>query len=105
MKHTNKLRGLWLPLAAGACSKWSHEDLPAATIANLQASGQVLPFKLLNADVMARHPGSQVEHAAIDKDGDRWIYQARLTDVNKMQWFIELDAKTGDTVTDKQDPS
>ena len=111
MKNTYKSRGWWLPLAAGAslalgaCSQWSKvEDLPASTIAGMQASGQVLSFNHLNAAVLARHPGSQVEHAAIDKDGDHWIYQAELTDTNKLQWFVELDAKTGDTLTDKQDP-
>ena len=99
----------WLVAAAsltlGACSEWSNvEDLPVGTIANLQASGQVLPFNRLNSDVLARHPGSQVEHAALDKDGDHYVYQAELTDGNKMQWFVELDAKTGETLTDKQDP-
>jgi uncharacterized membrane protein YkoI len=111
MKNTNKSRGWWLPLAAaaslalGACSQWGKvEDLPASTIANLQNSGQVLPFNRLNTYVIAHHPGSQVEHAAIDKDGDHWIYQAEVTDPNKLQWFVELNAKTGDTITDKQDP-
>jgi hypothetical protein len=113
MKHTEKLgkfRPHWLLLAAcasltlGACSEWSSvEDLPVGTIAALQASGQVLPFNRLNADILARHPGSQVEHAALDKSGDHYVYQAELTDINKMQWFVEIDAKTGDAITDKQD--
>ena len=92
-------------LALGGCADWGgQEDLPAAEISRMQASGEVLPFSRLNAAVLARHPGSEVQHAALDKIGDRFLYQASLADSNKMEWFVELDAKTGETVSDKQDP-
>lgn len=91
-------------LALGGCaSRGPDEDFPASTIAGLQQSGQVLPFSQLNAGVIARHPGSEVDHAALDKFGEHYLYQASLTDPNKMQWFVELDAHTGAMVTDKQE--
>ena len=92
-------------LGFSGCANWSaQEDLPVSEIRHLQASGALLPFNLLNADVLALHPGGQVEHAALDKIGDRLLYQASVSDSNKMQWFVELDARNGQTVTDKQDP-
>ena len=92
-------------LGFSGCAHWSaEEDLPVSEISHLQASGALLPFNQLNAYVLARHPGGQVEHAALDKIGDQLLYQASVSDPNKMQWFVELDAKTGQTVTDKQDP-
>jgi uncharacterized membrane protein YkoI len=91
-------------LGVTGCAHWgSQEDLPVTEISRLQASGAVLPFNRLNAAVIARHPGSTVEHAALDKIGERYLYQASLNDPNKMQWFVELDAKTGEAVTDQQD--
>jgi uncharacterized membrane protein YkoI len=91
-------------LGMTGCAHWgSQEDLPVTEISRLQSSGAVLPFNRLNAAVVARHPGSTVEHAALDKMGERYLYQASLSDPNKMQWFVELDAKTGETVTDQQD--
>lgn len=112
--YTNKYRSnskLWLfaavsasALTLDACAHHGpDEDLPAATIAAWQQSGQVLPFSQLNAAVIARHPGSEVDHAAIDRIGDRLLYQASLTDPNKMQWFVELDARNAMMVTDKQE--
>jgi uncharacterized membrane protein YkoI len=100
----------WLACAAvlldvTGCSLWQgQEALPAREIAGYQASGTILPFNRLNAYVIARHPGSEVQHAALDKIGDRFLYQASLNDPNKMVWFVEIDAKTGETVTDQQDP-
>jgi len=102
----------WLACAAvvtasfgfSGCAHWSaEEDLPVAEISRLQSSGAVMPFNQLNALVIARHPGSEVEHAALDKTLERFVYQASVVDTNKMQWFVELDAKTGATVTDQQD--
>jgi uncharacterized membrane protein YkoI len=90
---------------AGCAMFGGQEDLPASEIARMQSAGEVLPFSRLNAGVIARHPGSAVVHAALDKIGDRFLYQARLEDSNKLQWFVELDAKNGEVVTDKEDPS
>ena len=93
-----------LGLTLGACaSHGPDEDLPAATIAGWQQSGTVLPFSQLNAAAIARHPGSEVDHAALDKIGDHLLYQASLTDPNKMQWFVELDARNAMMVSDKQE--
>jgi uncharacterized membrane protein YkoI len=113
MKINKKLPGkLWLfaavsglALTLGACAgnRGPDEDLPAATITGWQQSGQVLPFSQLNAAVIARHPGCEVDHAALDKIGDRLLYQASVTDPNKMQWFVELDARNAMMVTDKQE--
>ena len=63
----------------------------------------MLPFSQLNAAAIARHPGSEVDHAALDKIGDHLLYQASLTDPNKMQWFVELDARNAMMVSDKQE--
>ena len=93
-----------LAFALGACAHHGpDEDLPAATIVGWQQSGQVLPFSQLNAAVIARHPGSEVDHAALDRIGDRLLYQASITDPNKMQWFVELDARNAMMVSDKQE--
>jgi uncharacterized membrane protein YkoI len=91
-------------LALGGCAnRGPDEDFPASTIAGLQQAGQVMPFSQLNAAVLARHPGSAVDHAALDKFGERYLYQASLTDPNKMQWFVELDARNATLVTDRQE--
>ena len=93
-----------LVMLAGCSQMGSVEAISADTIDSLRTSGQILPFDRLNAYVLARHPGGQVEHAALDKLDDRYLYQALVTDPNKMQWFVELDAKSGGVVSDKQDP-
>lgn len=109
MNINNKLRlsaaVSTLALTLGACAGHSgpDEDFPAATISGLQQTGAVMPFAQLNAAVIARHPGSEVDHAALDKVGERYLYQASLTDPNKMQWFVELDAHNAMMVTDKQE--
>jgi uncharacterized membrane protein YkoI len=111
--YKNKWPGLACAAGAAAvlglagCSAFGggQEALPATEIAKLQASGTILPLNRLNAAVIARHPGGTVEHAALDKaSDDRFLYQASISDPNKMVWYVELDAKTGEAITDQQDP-
>ncbi len=100
----------WMALSAvgvvlglgGCASQSAQEELTMAKIVDLQKTGSVQPFNQLNTDVIARHPGSEVAHAALDKEGERYLYQATLVDPNKMEWYVEIDAKTGEPVTDRQ---
>jgi uncharacterized membrane protein YkoI len=92
-------------LQLAGCAHWTaQEDLPAAEIARQQAAGAVLPFNKLNAAVIALHPGSEVSHAALDKIDGRFLYQVIEVDPNKLDWVVEVDARTGQTVTDKENP-
>jgi len=99
-----KLSVIGAVLAMAACADHgADEPLPASTVVGLQSTGQILPFNQLNAGVIARHPGSEVDHAALDKEGERFLFQAIVTDPYKMQWYVELDARTGQAVTDRQE--
>ena len=106
----SQLRALW-PVAvgfaalatAGCAANKPEGDLSMAMVTELETSGAVLPMDRLNSAVLQHHPNSQVEHAALDKDGDHYVYQALVTDRNKMQWFMELDARTGQPISDKEE--
>lgn len=88
--------------AAGCANRQEVEDLTMPMITDLQAKGAVLPFSQLHAAVLARHPGSEVQHAALDEIDGRFLYQADLVDPYKMEWFVEIDARTAATVTDRE---
>lgn len=87
---------------AGCADRKPLDDLTMPMITDLQAKGAVLPFSQLHAAVLARHPGSEVQHAALDEIDGRFLYQADLIDHYKMEWFVEIDAKTAATITDRE---
>lgn len=79
------------------------KDVSPAQIVELSTSGTILPFEKLNQAALAEHPNASVLDTELEESYGRYIYQVDLRDEKGQKWEVELDAKTAEILTNKQD--
>jgi uncharacterized membrane protein YkoI len=81
----------------------SARDIGPAEADKLRAAGNIQPQALLNAAALARHPGATITDTDLDEEYGRHVHQVELTDVEGIDWDVDLDAATGQILKDHQD--
>ncbi|MCP1441161.1 putative membrane protein YkoI [Pseudomonas sp. GGS8] len=92
-----------LTLTAGLAQADVRPDL----IPGLLKDGTILDMQKLNQAALAEHPGSTVanitdtelEHTATGT----YVYQVEIRDEKGVEWDVDVNAKTGKVLSNKQD--
>jgi uncharacterized membrane protein YkoI len=78
-------------------------DLGPDEALKLRDAGTIVSFEKLNANAIARHPGSTVTETELEEQYGKFLYQVELRDPQGIDWDLELDAVNGQVLKDHQD--
>lgn len=94
----------WMALVLLAfCSSLAARDLNQDEALALRQEGVILPLEQLLQQAMARHPGSRMLEAELEKKHGRYEYEVELVTTEGVVREIKLDAATGVLLKDKED--
>lgn len=88
-----------LTLTAGL----AQADVRPDHIPGLLKSGAIMDFDKLNQAAQAKHPGGSIVDTELDHKAGRYVYEVEVLDAKGVKWDVDLDAKTGEVIQDKQD--
>ncbi|WP_236177323.1 MULTISPECIES: PepSY domain-containing protein [Pseudomonas] len=98
------LTALTLASLIGLTASTVHaRDLGPDEALRLRDAGTIVSFEKLNATALARHPGSTITDTELEEQYGKYIYQIELRDPQGLEWDLELDAVSGQVLTDHQD--
>ncbi|VVM71369.1 PepSY domain-containing protein [Pseudomonas fluorescens] len=69
----------------------------------LRDAGTIVSFETLNANALAKHPGSTVSESELEQHYGNYLYKIELRDPQGIEWDLELDAVSGQVLKDHQD--
>lgn len=69
----------------------------------LRQQGVILPLEQLLQQAMARHPGSRLLEADLEKKHGQYAYEVELVTTDGVVREIKLDASTGVLIKDEED--
>ncbi|AGE25301.1 MULTISPECIES: PepSY domain-containing protein [Pseudomonas] len=85
------------------CSSLAARDLNQDEALALRQQGVILPLEQLLQQAMARHPGSRLLEAELEKKHGEYAYEVELVTTEGVVREIKLDATTGVLIKDKED--
>ncbi|WP_338508738.1 PepSY domain-containing protein [Pseudomonas poae] len=85
------------------CSSLAARDLNQDEALALRQQGVILPLEQLLLQAMARHPGSRLLEAELEKKHGEYAYEVELVTTEGVVREIKLDATTGVLIKDKED--
>lgn len=97
------LPALFAAIALTAAAGAAQADVRPDQIPELIKSGAVMDFEKLNKLALDKHPGFTIHDTELDQEANRYVYQVELRDAKGVEWDVDLDAKTGEVLKDKQD--
>ena len=95
-------RCLVLALSA-CCSLAMARDLDQDEALELRREGVILPLEKLLEAALARHPGSRLLEAELEKEHGRYEYEVEMLTPEGVVREIKLDASTGALLKDEED--
>ncbi|MDH1010913.1 PepSY domain-containing protein [Pseudomonas nicosulfuronedens] len=93
---------LGLALAAIAGVAQAH-DLSQDEALRLSKEGVIRPFEEILPAALSRYPGSRLLEAELEKEHGNYIYEVELLTVDGVVRELELDARDGRILKDKED--
>jgi len=78
-------------------------DLGPDEALRLRDAGTIKSFELLNEVALAQHPGGRIEETELEEEYGRYIYQIELRDQQGLKWDLELDANSGEILSNHRD--
>ena len=69
----------------------------------LRQQGVILPLEQLLQQAMARHPGSRLLEAELEKKDEQYAYEVELVTTDGVVREIKLDATSGALIKDEED--
>nr|WP_314565234.1 PepSY domain-containing protein [uncultured Pseudomonas sp.] len=85
------------------CSSLAARDLDQDEALVLRQNGVILPLEQLLEQAMARHPGSRLLEAELEKKHGKYAYEVELVTAEGVVREIKLDASTGALIKDEED--
>ena len=85
------------------CSSLAARDLDQDEALALRQQGVILPLEELLQPAMARHPGSRLLEAELEKKHGKYAYEVELVTTEGVVREIKLDASTGVLIKDEED--
>lgn len=89
-----------LALSAGAAQA---RNLGQDEALRLSREGVIRPFEEILPIAQARYPGSKLLEAELEKEHDNYVYEVELLTVEGVVRELELDARDGRILKDKED--
>jgi uncharacterized membrane protein YkoI len=78
-------------------------DLGPGEALRLRDAGTIQSFEKLDADALAKHPGSAITDIGVEEEYGKHVYQVELRDLQGVDWDVEVDAASGQVLKDHQD--
>ncbi|MDY7565541.1 PepSY domain-containing protein [Pseudomonas sp. RTC3] len=78
-------------------------DLGPGEALKLRDAGTIQSFEKLDADALAKHPGSAITDTGLEEEYGKHVYQVELRDLQGVDWDVEVDAASGQVLKDHQD--
>ena len=97
------LNAIFATVALTLTAGLAQADVRPDHIPELLKSGEVSSFEKLNQAAIAKHPGATILDTELDHSYGKLVYEVELRDTNGVKWDVDLDAKTGEVLQDKQD--
>ncbi|WP_339468960.1 MULTISPECIES: PepSY domain-containing protein [unclassified Pseudomonas] len=85
------------------CSSLAARDLDQDEALVLRQNGVILSLEQLLDQAMARHPGSRLLEAELEKKHGKYAYEVELVTADGVVREIKLDASTGALIKDEED--
>ena len=85
------------------CSGLQARDLNQDEALALRQQGVILPLEQLLQQAMARHPGSRLLEAELEKKDEQYAYEVELVTPDGVVREIKLDATSGALIKDEED--
>lgn len=85
------------------CSSLAARDLNQDEALALRQQGVILPLEQLLQQAMARHPGSRLLEAELEKKHGQYAYEVELVTTEGVVREIKLDATNGTLIKDEED--
>lgn len=93
-----------LPLALLlATTPVAGRDLDQDEALKLRREGLILPLDGLLQQVMQRYPGARLLEAELEEEDGHYIYEIELLTADGIARELELDARDGRVIEDKED--
>jgi len=80
----------------------SFADIDFAKAEKMRASGEAISTEKVVEIATKAHPGT-VTDLELDRDVGRLVYEVEVRDEKFREWDLEIDAKTGQILTEEQD--
>jgi len=91
-------------LVLTAAASLAQADVGPDEVIRLHKAGTIMDLETLNKTALDKHPGFIIHDTELEKHADgRYVYQVELRDTKGVEWDVDLDAKTGAVLKDKQD--
>lgn len=91
-----------LTLTAGL----AQADVRPDQIPGLLKAGTIMDLEKLNQAALAQHPGTtaaNITDTELELKGADYVYQVEIRDAKGVEWDVDLNAKTGQVLSNKQD--
>lgn len=94
----------WAMLALFAlCSLAMARDLDQDEALRLRQEGLILPLEHLLQQALGHYPGARLLEAELEEEDDIYVYEVELLTREGVVRELELDARTGRLLKDKED--
>lgn len=90
-------------LVAVTGAAFAGDDIGPDQAIKLLQEGKIKSFEELNGAAQAKHPGATITETELENEYGRYIYKVELRDSQGMKWDVDLDATSGDILSDKRD--
>ncbi|WP_297832232.1 PepSY domain-containing protein [Pseudomonas sp.] len=97
------MNAVFATLALTAIAGFAQADVGPDEAVRLLKAGTVMDFEALNKAALLKHPGTTIHSTELENSYGRYIYKTELRDAKGVEWDVDLDAKTGEVLKDKQD--
>ncbi|MEB0047871.1 MULTISPECIES: PepSY domain-containing protein [unclassified Pseudomonas] len=101
------LTALFTATALTLCAGLAQADVRPDLIPGLLQAGTIMDLEKLNQTALAQHSGTtaaNITETELDKNAaGAYVYQVEIRDAKGVKWDVDLDAKTGQVLRNKQD--
>ncbi|MFL7965957.1 PepSY domain-containing protein [Pseudomonas kielensis] len=103
MKLNLCARSRWVLALLAFCSLAMARDLDQDEALQLRQQGVILPLEQLLQQALDLHPGAKLLEAELEEKHGVYIYEVELLDTDGVVRELDLEAKTGRLLKDKED--
>lgn len=100
------LTALFAAAALTMTAGLAQADVRPDQIAGLLKAGTIIDLEKLNQAALAQHPGTtaaNITDTELELKGADYVYQVEIRDAKGVKWDVDLNAKTAQVLSNKQD--
>ncbi|MGB3610216.1 MAG: PepSY domain-containing protein [Cellvibrio sp.] len=96
-------RSFWFALVTAVALSATAADIGPNEALRLRQQGEILALESLLDIALSRYPGARLLEAELEKDDGIYVYEVELITRDGVVREIELDARNGRILKDKED--